>query len=256
MTMRQKQISFWTWLLCLALLSLTRCSHYSTGSAVLDKVINAGYGKWEGLINPQLDLCLKELERLNPYYDQGSRESITQPIQKVILCLITMRKKDGVVVELGSWTGGGVLVMAPFLTHDQSYHAVDTFNAEHMPDKYVRDYLKGRKHLDVFNDNIAPVRNKVVIHQGFTSDVAATWPKDLKIDLLFIDADHSYKGVSSEWKNWSPFMRKDGVIAFHDYYVKSQGGHGGVRKFIDESIIPKAGNRFQYVEGLAWYVVK
>jgi len=256
LSMQLRRIFFSAWLLCLFLLFLTGCSHTSTGSADLDKVINADYGKWEKLIRPRLALCLKELERLNPYYDRGSRESITQPIQKVILCLMAFQKKAGVIVELGSWTGGGVLLMAPFLAHDQSYHAVDTFNAEHMPDRYVQDYLKGRRHLDVFNDNIAPLRNKVVIHQGFTSDVAATWPKDLKIDLLFIDADHSYKGVSSDWKNWSPFMRKGGVIAFHDYYVKSPGGHQGVRKFIDESIVPKTGNRFHYVEGLAWYVVK
>jgi predicted O-methyltransferase YrrM len=254
--MHLRRTFFSTWLICLALLSLTSCSHYSTSSAVLDKIINADYGKWEELIAPRLNLCVKELERLNPYYDRGSRESITQPIQKVILCLISMQKKDGVVVELGSWTGGGVLVMAPFLTHDQSYHAVDTFSAEHMPETYIKNYLKGRNQMDVFDDNIAPIRNKVVIHQGFTNDVAATWPQDLKIDLLFIDADHSFKGVSSDWRNWSPFMRKGGVIAFHDYYVKSQGGHGGVRQFIDQTIVPKAGNRFHYVEGLAWYVVK
>jgi cephalosporin hydroxylase len=219
-------------------------------------VINADYGKWEGLIKPRLAACVKELERLNPQYDLGSRESITQPVQKVILSLFAMQKKDGVIVELGAWTGGGILLMASYLTHDGSYHAVDTFNAEHMPDTYIQNYLKGRKHLDVFNDNIAPLRNKVVIHQGFTDDVAATWPKDLKIDLLFIDADHSYKGVSSDWRNWNPFMRKGGIIAFHDYYVKSRGGHEGVRKFIDEKIVPLAGKRFHYVEGLAWYVVK
>ncbi len=254
--MHLRRNTLWVGLLCLALFSLSACSRYSTGSAELDKVINSGYGKWEKLIEPRLKVYVKELERLNPNYDLGNRESITTGTQKVILSLMAMQKKNGVIVELGSWTGGGVLIMAPYLTHDHSYHAVDTFSAEHMPASYIRDDLKGRSQMEVFNDNIAPLKDKVVIHKGFTNDVAATWPKDLKIDLLFIDADHSYEGVSSDWKNWSPFMNKGGIIAFHDYYVKTRGGHSGVRQFINRKIVPNSGKRFHFVEGLAWYVVK
>jgi predicted O-methyltransferase YrrM len=244
------------WLLYLPFLLLARCSPLSTGSAALDKLINADSGRWGKAIELHLDLYEKELKKLNPHYENATRESITQPVQRVILSLFAMQKKDGVIVELGSWTGGGVLLMAPFLKHDQSYHAVDTFNADHMPDQFVQDYLKGRKHLDVFKENIRPLQKKVVIHQGTTIEIAAEWPKNRMIDLLFIDADHTYEAVSADWRNWSPFMRKGGIIAFHDYYVKTEGGHVGVRKFVDESIADMAGKNFHYVEGLAWYVVE
>jgi predicted O-methyltransferase YrrM len=240
----------------LIFLILAGCFQGPPRSAALDKLLKTDSGRWGKIIGQRLGLYEKELRRVNPQYDKAVKESITQPVQRVILSLFALEKKAGVIVELGSWTGGGVLLMAPFLIHDRSYHAVGTFNADHMPDKYVQDYLKGRKHLDVFKENIRPLRGKVVTHQGTTNEVAAKWPKNQAIDLLFIDADHSYEAVSADWRNWSPFVRKGGIIAFHDYYVETPGGHEGVRQFVDEAIVGRAGKNFHYVEGLAWYVVE
>ncbi len=36
------------------------------------------------------------------------------------------------------------------------------------------------------------------------------------IDVLFIDGDHSYEGVSKDYELYNPFVRKGGIIAFHD----------------------------------------
>ena len=257
--LRLKRLLGWTSVLCLSFLLYPGCSPHSTGSAALDRVINSDYGTWEGAVGPRIPFYEKELERLNPHYGQASRESLTLPLQRVILSLLALQKKEGVIVELGSWTGGGVLLMAPHLTHDRRFHAVDTFNADAMPDDYIRGSLKGRKQLEVFQDNIAAVKHKVVVHQGLTKRVAASWPRDLTIDLLFIDADHSYKGVSEDWKNWNRFVKKGGVIAFHDYYrtsVRPESGYQGLRRFVDETIVPRAGKDFHFVWGLAWYIVR
>jgi predicted O-methyltransferase YrrM len=37
-----------------------------------------------------------------------------------------------------------------------------------------------------------------------------------KIDLLFIDGDHSYEGVKKDWKMYSTLVKKGGLVAFHD----------------------------------------
>jgi predicted O-methyltransferase YrrM len=42
------------------------------------------------------------------------------------------------------------------------------------------------------------------------------------IDFLFIDGDHSYKAVKSDFENYSKFVRKGGIIAFHDI-IYSEG---------------------------------
>lgn len=37
-----------------------------------------------------------------------------------------------------------------------------------------------------------------------------------QLDYLFIDGDHTYKGVKQDFEMYSPFVRKGGIIAFHD----------------------------------------
>jgi len=35
-------------------------------------------------------------------------------------------------------------------------------------------------------------------------------------DLVFIDGDHTYEGLSRDWESWSPLIGTRGVIALHD----------------------------------------
>jgi predicted O-methyltransferase YrrM len=37
-----------------------------------------------------------------------------------------------------------------------------------------------------------------------------------ELDLLFIDADHSYEGGKKHWEMYSPFVRRGGFVAWHD----------------------------------------
>jgi len=36
------------------------------------------------------------------------------------------------------------------------------------------------------------------------------------IDFVFIDADHSWEGISSDWAKWADILRGGGIIALHD----------------------------------------
>jgi predicted O-methyltransferase YrrM len=40
--------------------------------------------------------------------------------------------------------------------------------------------------------------------------------RDEKLDLLFIDGDHSYKGVKKDYEMYKEFVTPGGAIAFHD----------------------------------------
>ena len=40
--------------------------------------------------------------------------------------------------------------------------------------------------------------------------------KGRQIDVLFIDGDHTYEGVKKDFEMYSPFVKKGGVIIFHD----------------------------------------
>lgn len=50
-----------------------------------------------------------------------------------------------------------------------------------------------------------------------SSEEAIRFAKDLgHIDWLFIDGGHSYEQVEEDWSNYSPLVKKGGIIIFHD----------------------------------------
>jgi cephalosporin hydroxylase len=49
---------------------------------------------------------------------------------------------------------------------------------------------------------------------------------DELLDFLFIDGDHSLKGVEQDWLDYGPLVRPGGIVAFHDiktctYHVRA-----------------------------------
>jgi predicted O-methyltransferase YrrM len=47
-----------------------------------------------------------------------------------------------------------------------------------------------------------------------------------KVDFLFIDGDHSYKGVRRDFELYSPLVAAGGLVAFHDIMPSRPAGHG------------------------------
>jgi len=54
--------------------------------------------------------------------------------------------------------------------------------------------------------------------QGYSYDFVAGFEE--KIDLLLIDGNHEYPSVLQDYHDWSPFVKVDGLIAFHDVVRK------------------------------------
>ena len=50
---------------------------------------------------------------------------------------------------------------------------------------------------------------------GDSVEVAKQWNHG-KIDILFIDGDHSHNGCHRDIEAWYPYMKKNGMILFHD----------------------------------------
>jgi len=51
------------------------------------------------------------------------------------------------------------------------------------------------------------------------------------LDYLFIDGDHRYEGVKSDFEMYGPLVRKGGLIAFHDIVDGPPEDVGGVPQF-------------------------
>lgn len=52
------------------------------------------------------------------------------------------------------------------------------------------------------------------------------------VDLLFIDGDHTYASVLTDWLLYSPLVRPGGLLAFHDVEL-TVSGHYGVAEFLE-----------------------
>lgn len=57
-----------------------------------------------------------------------------------------------------------------------------------------------------------------------------------KYQYIYIDGDHSYKGVKLDYKLFYPRLEKEGFMSFHDVVASGQltGGDYGVKKFWQE----------------------
>ena len=53
-------------------------------------------------------------------------------------------------------------------------------------------------------------------HSQKTLELVVKYLDGQKVDLLFIDGDHSYKGVKKDFELYSPLLNNDGIIACHD----------------------------------------
>lgn len=119
------------------------------------------------------------------------------------------------VCELGTQFGGNNLIMSRVLAPEQVIGV----------DLQIRN--RGTLRL------VAPRGQRVTYLNGSTTD-----PKTLArverllggepLDLLFIDGDHSFEGVRSDFLTYRHLVRPGGLIAFHD--IQSDGreqGKGG-----------------------------
>lgn len=55
------------------------------------------------------------------------------------------------------------------------------------------------------------------------------------VDFLFIDADHSYQGVRTDFEMYSPLVRPGGLIAFHDIMGNLEDPNIAVDRFWRET---------------------
>lgn len=80
---------------------------------------------------------------------------------------------------------------------------------------------------------VAPYVNRYrVIHN--TSLEAAALVPDASLDMVFLDADHSYKGVCEDIQAWVMKVKPGGYIGGHDYLNDSAGFRFGVTEAVDE----------------------
>lgn len=131
------------------------------------------------------------------------------------------------VVEIGSLLGGT-------LWYWSHLPAVDRLVSVDLPTTFgqlVAEVNEARPHWPEW---FGPAFHGVAADSQDPATVEVVTAGRPSIDFLFIDGDHSYRGIRRDFDLWSPHVRPGGVIAFHDTWPNRMRAEPGVAKLVDE----------------------
>lgn len=140
-----------------------------------------------------------------------------RPLQKkseiLRLTEIVRALRPSTVCEIGAAGGGTAFMFAHAAAPDAVIVTIDLAFSSSRRAAVSRFAMPGQKMICLQADSQrAETLRTVVNHLG-----------DRQLDFLFIDGDHSYSGVSTDFKLYSRLIRPGGIIAFHDIVPVADG---------------------------------
>ena len=156
-------------------------------------------------------------------------------ILNIICKLFTIKN----YLEIGVHNGGS---MSYVVSENKTKNCIGIDLFEDCTGHYIKDSITKQKSFDNINKN--NINSTIQLIKGNSASKETINKlreelKDNKIDLLFIDGNHSYIGVKNDFFNYHSFVNKNGLIIFDDYNIKWPE----IIKFIDDYI--KNNNNFQ-----------
>lgn len=132
-----------------------------------------------------------------------------------LLWLAEQAARHLLIAEIGSWKGRSTRALADN-TRGRVY-AVDTWcgsNDDHAMLETVRVNPEGWL-LEEFKTNLQGCNNVHVVQME--SCKAAGLLRDMRFDMIFIDAAHDYESVKTDILAWRPLLASGGLLCGHDY---------------------------------------
>jgi predicted O-methyltransferase YrrM len=143
-------------------------------------------------------------------------------------------------LEIGSYLGASTCYLAAGIAKiNGKLFCVDTWQNETMPDG-VRDTFAE------FMENTKGVRPWLRIVR-MRSDQLGQTDVATPLDLVFIDGDHSYQAVRTDFQRISPWLSSGGTIVFHDSL-----SYEGVGRTIGEALATGEWVVTGCIENLCW----
>lgn len=132
-----------------------------------------------------------------------------------------MRAKSCVVIGSGGGFIPRIITQARYDLYQQGIFQGDpSFNWGDIGSTYLVDACNGVGGINDIENEDSFFRQK--FHPRFIKDTSENAyynffvKEDIKIDLLFIDGDHSYEGVKLDFELYSKLLTEKGVIIIHD----------------------------------------
>ena len=202
------------------------------------------------------DLNWDEFHRVARHFKTDDMGSF--PERGFLFQLASDAPADAQVIEIGSWMGASTCFLAAGLKGPAAkIQAVDNFQGLSTCGEdaawYRRHFQKlgASSTLEIFQGNFAALGLAALAEPVVSDSLAAAQKLAARrgaIDLIFIDGDHSYEACKADIGAWAPFVKRGGVIAFHDFGSRADGV---TRAIFEET---KAG-RFAEIVGVAGTII-
>jgi len=155
---------------------------------------------------------------------------IPAQIPKEIIKLVEKVKNEKPLtfLEIGTATGGTLFLWTQFLPDNATIISIDLpfgkFGAGYLSTKgkFYKSLAQRGQHLKLIcgDSHSSAIKNKL-------KEIL----KEKKIDFMFIDGDHTYEGVKTDFYEYKDFVKTGGFIAFHDIFENINDKTFGTNKF-------------------------
>jgi predicted O-methyltransferase YrrM len=140
---------------------------------------------------------------------------------------------SGPVLEIGSYCGKSTIYMGLACRQtDSTVFALDHHRGseEHQKGEFFHDpdlFDNGEGIMDTFREFRRNIRraglNEVVVPVVAGSDAAAKhWQTPLA--MVFIDGGHSLEAALTDYRCWTPHLKRHGILAIHDLFEDAHAG--------------------------------
>jgi predicted O-methyltransferase YrrM len=147
------------------------------------------------------------------------------------LVSLLKRRKLRNIVEIGTAKGGTLYVWCKIAEPDALIVSIDLPGGPFGGGYTLRDMKTFRTYKKKLQKLVFL---RLDSHKKKTVRELKQKLKGQEIDLLFIDGDHTYNGVKKDFQLYAPFVKRNGLIVFHDILYHPKIPECKVNKFWNE----------------------
>jgi predicted O-methyltransferase YrrM len=144
----------------------------------------------------------------------GTYGAIQKSKELEVMLDIIATEQPHTIVEIGTKEGGTLFAICQVAPDDALIISIDTsWETYALASQLDNDN-------EFYAEYCKPTQNLRFLHADTHDDSTLQYLKNYlagePIDFLFIDGDHTYKGVKRDWVMYSPLVADGGMVAFHD----------------------------------------